>query len=270
MRAFLFASILMVSFQGVSLNHPADTSSRGFFKQISFQLNWFEIGGAITFNQKKLSRLENGLNHYYNNSGGHTIGGIPGFTFYYKNKFGLGLMLNNQEFYNGSRDYLDYLTATHLNYYIPSDPQDYSYRSTGLSINLSYRKRFKQLILEPKLRATLGGTLSPDSLMLWLKEKGSNQFKQLDLVEERKPYLNSYHAMIALIYQFKNKRIPFKWQIGVQADFFITPMKSSITLSEYYSVTNTRSSVKYDISRLNPALGFSFFVNWKFGEGKLK
>lgn len=266
-RRLVFLFLLGIPLGLYSRQFPEDSLGRKrFLRKFNLYLNMTELGFTIPLHQKNLSSLENGLNRYYGQEKSSVRFALLGASVYYRNKIGIGVIYYRNEFRSATTHFLDYLQTKYPDYYIPDYPDDYAYKVEGIAFSLAYRQAFGAFTLEPKFRCSFNSVspLNDFGFSALLKEKGSNQYVKIDLSEHQQGYKNSHHFILSGMYLIKSQNV-FKWELGLQSELMVAPIHKTAVLLERSYGKEPVTTVQ-DFYRLNAALAFSAFVNWKFGK----
>lgn len=263
MRALPLIAFLLVANQTFSQTYPVDSTRTGKFRHFNIAFNWMEWGKIYALNSRSFEDLPEPASVYLNSVKSGTHFGFFGVMVYYKNTIGLGAMYNYSDFSPESGRYSSYLESAYPNHYTPKNDLSYSYSIESFFLNVSYRKQFRYFFVEPMLRIGFN-SYDAYTASIRMKEKGTNQYIQLDIAEVYSGMRNSYQLNANIAHRFKE--IPgFKlsFEVGAQGTFLVAPVKSDFTFKETpYGGASTTST--YSINRWNPALGWSVFINWYF------
>ena len=94
MKKIIFLFLLLVSSKINATPFSSDSIKQGFFDELSINMMWGEFGVLFPIKENNLNSLPYGMDKYLYNT---TRGGIFNFmalSFYYRNKFGIELLLS--------------------------------------------------------------------------------------------------------------------------------------------------------------------------------
>ncbi len=138
MKSFILVLLILASFKINAKSIETDSTKNSFFKKISLNFTWFEIGPFFPLSEKKINDLPYGINDYLKYSSGSPKISAFGFGVYYKNKIGVELILDMQSYNNGKSNYRNYISEKYSNYYI-KNYTDNNVSSIGIGYRVNYR-----------------------------------------------------------------------------------------------------------------------------------
>ena len=214
----------MVSF---SNNH----GKNHFFDDLSISFIWFEAEALYPIKESHLKSLPSGMSQLLYNSKGGFSADFFGLSFYYKNRYGIELMLlDYSEIGSDESSFVNYLTDKYPNNYVDDNYWGAGYVSGGLlAYRLCYRHPLKYFQITGKLQLGINNIEVYNELKTF-KEKGTNQFIEYSIEKENlKRTTIDYHFIVDLSKQF-NIGIPI--ELGLKSEFTLIPSLYEYTISE--------------------------------------
>lgn len=262
--AILFIFSVSLQFHSVRASNGDTTYQKRFFQHLNIAFQWFEIGGTVPLNQKRIESLNYGLDKFMAKSKGTLSSGFLGFSVYYKDMIGVEGIFNQHSVSSDGTDFDAYLTEKYPGYYLPAGIFRYSSSTNGYGLRMCYRKHFKHFFIEPKFQFMIN-SYENHFWSFRLKEIGTNQFVQYMMTDQIHGQKNSYHLILNIAKRFDPFHDILKFEFGLMAEFMIAPIRQSVSVTEFHygevAVTNTET-----FRLFNPC--FNFGVTGKFFIGK--